>query len=665
MKKLSVKKVAELKGCTERNIRKLISEGKMTAHPVPNCANGQMQYVIYLEELPMELQEVYARRYGRGKVLQLSLKSDAAADETLTQDELDSFTDSQRREIACWKNICACWLVFASSSDLSKADAMDKYIEKVKEQKAELLDELGITVSKSSLYRKLQAYRANDIAGLANKRGYSNRGKSKIHPQVWDLFLYHYLDNQNLPSFAQVYDDIKEIIDEYPDEIPCTVEDLPHIKTFIRHYETDVPEALKILGRLGPKAYSDKCEMYIERSLEGMVSNDVWVADNYTLDVIAIDEDGTQRRLSLTAFVDIRSGIVTGMYVTDNPCGASTLMALADGIARYGIPRVVYFDNGKEFLCRDIGGKGNRAKKSVDYSQDPPTILQQLGIEMRVAIVRNAKAKPIERTFKVVKERVMRLFETYTGGNIMERPENLKSKLKRGEIPTAARIREEVKLLIESEYNYKAYGGKSKIEHGKTRMEVWQDNLTVVRKATQSELALMMMRSQRPVKYGRNGVKITLSGTDMYYSNDEHRLTLFGKKVYVRYDATKVETVRLYEAETDKYICDAMLNLDLFQKYGAENEDLSLAQERIRRISKADKQRLKELQKLGGLDIDVLDMKVRKGRGYMRKSNIPDNTPVELIRFKEKQYYEPEQQAVGGSVVIDINKMVTTAERQK
>lgn len=45
---------------------------------------------------------------------------------------------------------------------------------------------------------------------------------------------------------------------------------------------------------------------------------------------------------------------------------------------------------------------------------------------MTNAIVRNAKAKIIERRFRDVKDRLSRLFPTYTGGNVVERPERLK-----------------------------------------------------------------------------------------------------------------------------------------------------------------------------------------------------------------------------------------------
>ncbi len=54
---------------------------------------------------------------------------------------------------------------------------------------------------------------------------------------------------------------------------------------------------------------------------------------------------------------------------------------------------------------------------------------------MTNAIVKNAKAKIIERRFRDIKDHLSRLFETYTGGNVVEKPEKLKGVLKNGEIP--------------------------------------------------------------------------------------------------------------------------------------------------------------------------------------------------------------------------------------
>ncbi len=54
---------------------------------------------------------------------------------------------------------------------------------------------------------------------------------------------------------------------------------------------------------------------------------------------------------------------------------------------------------------------------------------------MKNAIVKNAKAKIIAWRFRDIQDHHSRLFETYTGGNVVEKPEKHKGVLKNGEIP--------------------------------------------------------------------------------------------------------------------------------------------------------------------------------------------------------------------------------------
>ena len=184
--------------------------------------------------------------------------------------------------------------------------------------------------------------------------------------------------------------------------------------------------------RDGEKAFNDRCLPYMVRMYDELEANECWIADNHTFDVQTLDDEGKIHRLYLTAFLDAKSGVLTGWNITDTPNSWSTILALRHGISRFGIPKCVYFDNGREFLTHDVGGRGHRNHGSrKDIAVDPPTILKRLGIEMRNAIVRNAKAKPIERTFGTVKSQFSKIFKGYCGGTILERPESLKRRVKK------------------------------------------------------------------------------------------------------------------------------------------------------------------------------------------------------------------------------------------
>lgn len=166
----------------------------------------------------------------------------------------------------------------------------------------------------------------------------------------------------------------------------------------------------------------------------------------------------------------------------------------------HGLPLGVYFDNGSEFLTHDIAGRGHRKKADRNTGDDPPTIFSLLGITMTNALVKNAKAKNIERYFYTFKESISKAFSGYCGGTILERPEDLAKKVKNGEIPTDKEIADLLEVL----------------------------------NATDEDLTLLMARTSRYRKIKRNGVCIELYGKKIWFK-DENTVFNIGREVYVRY----------------------------------------------------------------------------------------------------------------------------------
>lgn len=111
------------------------------------------------------------------------------------------------------------------------------------------------------------------------------------------------------------------------------------------------------------------------------------------------------------------------------------------------------------------------------------------------ALVRNAKAKIIERRFLDFKNSISRLFATYTGGNVVEKPEILKVELKNGNIPDKEAFIKEIEELIEYYLNYEEYNGAVAADKGKRKIDVYQENLHTKTTATEEQLNLMMLRS--------------------------------------------------------------------------------------------------------------------------------------------------------------------------
>lgn len=191
-----------------------------------------------------------------------------------------------------------------------------------------------ISISVKTLYRKWKALKDNDLDVLVDKRGKARKGKSNVTEVMWQTFLSYYLDEAQHP-IQKCYEYTRLYLQ---DAAPDMVADMPAYTTFWRRIQNDIPEAMEVLGREGQKAFRDRCAPYIRRTYESMASNEWWIADNHTFDVITQGENGQRHRLYLTAFFDARSGIFTGCHVITAPSSQSTLVALHKGIFEIWYP---------------------------------------------------------------------------------------------------------------------------------------------------------------------------------------------------------------------------------------------------------------------------------------------------------------------------------------
>lgn len=577
--RLSTQEVARLYGKDERTIRRWAKSGKIQATSFLNEFNSP-EYLFPLDALDAPIREKY--------FLQLKASLTPPSVDILpkrrTSSPLDHYTAEEREEITWWLKTVDDWQRYRSKYPGSKAEADDRFIALCTKTDPEH------PLSVDMLYSRWRAIREDDMDGLVNKRGKTRKGKTTIQPEAWDAFLYFYLQEAQHPMM-KCYEYMKLLLRE---DHPDLVADIPSYTTFTRRVKSDIPEAVEVLGREGEKAFRDRCAPYIRRTYEGMASNEWWIADNHTFDVITQGDNGQRHRLYLTAFFDARSGIFTGCYVTTAPSSQSTLIALRKGILKYGIPENIYVDNGREFLTFDIGGLGHRKKKPKDGQErfEPPPVFERLGIKMTNAIVRNAKAKIIERRFRDVKDHLSRLFDTYTGGNVLEKPERLKGVLKNGEIPLDSTFTEAVEELLDWYFNQQPYGGEVAADRGKPRQQVYNENLHTRRVAGAEDLNLMLMRSARPQKVTRRGVHLDIAGQRLDYWNDDMLMGLLGKQVYFRYDPDDLSEVRVYDLK-DRYIMTAPVDNTAVLTYGASREDVKEAMGKVRRMERLTKEALK------------------------------------------------------------------------
>ncbi|MDO5125361.1 MAG: Mu transposase C-terminal domain-containing protein [Ruminococcus sp.] len=654
---LSVQETAELKGCSERYIKKICKDGKLNCSIEINDKN-RPKYMIPISALSEDLQKKYyaQKRIEAGVV---PVKTAVKHDKNRVLKSFEDYSGSERSQIVLWKTILDDWQSYRDSYPNKKTEVDQLYVSKLQ------LEYPDIQISIDTLYRKLSAYRKGDLQGLCENRGGWNKGQSQIPKEVWEQFCYLYL-SENKPTVSRCYELTRTWTMEY---YPDLVSEIPCERSFRRHIKSEIPQAVLTYLRDGDKAMKDKCLPYISRMYDKLHANDVWIADNHTFDIQSFDEvEGTIHRLYLTAFLDAKSGVLVGWNVCQSPNSQSTILALRHGIKRFGIPKAVYFDNGREFLTHDVGGKGHRRRKTDNDDIEPPTILKRLGIEMHNAIVRNAKAKPIERTFSTLTMQFARMFEGYCGGTIMQRPESLKRRIKDGKIPCDFEIREFIDEWIDGDFNVQKYGGSESTFKGMSRIDVWNRDIKTigVRRAPESELNLMLMRSTRIQKVKRNGVFVDIVGEKLWFMDENMTYKHLGEEVYVRYDPADLRSVRIYDKD-DRYLwtweCADKLLVDYITDNTDEISDAMSMQRKTQKFIKAEAKAITDgMSNSRKIDLyAAAALKSSKGKDKF-KIIMPSN--VIMIKADEPEAQELPA-AVGYEVDIDINKMNKNIERRK
>ena len=240
MELLTVKDVAELKGCSTQFIRLQLKQGKIDARLI-QAANGRPQYLVPVTALSTDLQRKYYRRSGVTPPAELKLLK--APEPAKTVKSLEEYTEQQRDQIGYWVTLLEKWQTFRLefSGPKSKADAA--FI------KQEQLD-----ISAATLYRRQAALKANDLDGLVELRGQWRKGQSDMPNGVWRVFLSYYLDQ----SCDPVQKCIRSARDYLTLKQPELLEGFPSDSSFYWRINQDIPPAVTVYNRKGFKALHDR-----------------------------------------------------------------------------------------------------------------------------------------------------------------------------------------------------------------------------------------------------------------------------------------------------------------------------------------------------------------------------------------------------------------------
>ena len=465
---LTIEEAAELEGVDYFALYRRIERGKINSVKIKsNSHSSGYEIRIELEELSEKAQRKY---YAK-------LSGDTITERKLTM-EVSDLTEKQRKDAYEWQHIIEEWEKHVSGNWKKKTALTEEFVQKWNQEHDK-------KISVRTLNRKREQYRENGIVGLADFRGTnaSKRG-SQIPEVVWALFLNWWLDEAK-PNVSTVYRNVSYFVEM---NLPELYEQLPTYATFYNNTKK-LPVAVVKFFREGNKAFEDDCIPFLRRMYNDIDSNDVWSADYHTLDILVKDDvTGKLIRPHASVWIDVRSRKILSVVLCENSNSDGVISAFKKAAVKYGLPKQVYLDNGREYLVSDFGGRGRR--KTDENAEYGLTILERCGVKMYNAQVRNGKSKVIERIFAEVKKEFSKLVTTYTGGHPDERPERMKklNKVleKEDNVPLLSEIKIFFENYVEGIYNEKESSGMGM--NGKCPNDVYEENLIRKRTATKEEL---------------------------------------------------------------------------------------------------------------------------------------------------------------------------------
>lgn len=492
---INVKKAGELLGISGRAIRIKANNHEFTYKYVKGRGGKKME--ILLSSLP---EDAIARYYHCEPVRN-------------EVEELEDFSKSQQAEA----NNKA-WVVELYQKR-EKGLSTDAFVEWYNH-------EFNASITRANIFQWQKKLKEGGTAALVDRRGEHKRGTTTVPDAAWDYFYALYM-TQAKRGVQLCYDYTKE---KFPD--------IPSAYAFRRKLKT-VPEYALIYYREGENALRDVLPS-MDRDKTDIASNDIWFSDHHRVDVFTKNEDGSRIcRLWLTVFFDARSNkVISYICRAADPAADVIKQTMKKGMELHGIPREVYFDNGKDY-------------RSKVFSQEfPLSLVHQLGIKSIYATPYHGQAKTVERFFRTFEERFGKMFPTYTGKDAKNRPE--KMRVSDEKILSIAPSIETFLTALDNymeDYNHTPSRGKNL--DGKSPDEVYYQNLSVKREITDRKALALLCGTFDTRTVNKSGISFR---NRVYW--DKELLPYFKKKVIINYDSENLDVLNVFN-EDMRAICVA------------------------------------------------------------------------------------------------------------
>lgn len=244
--------------------------------------------------------------------------------------------------------------------------------------------------------------------------------RNDIPVEAWDTFKVDYL-RLEAPTATSCYERLQRVAKVKGWE-------LPSLRTFERAIER-LPRAVRVLAREGEEALMRTFPAQ-ERDRTCFHALEAVNADGHKFDVFVRTHTGVVVRPIMVGVQDLYSGKLLGYRMAETESADLARLAFRDVVEQYGIPGKAWLDNGRGFASKMLtGGVANRFRFKV-REDDPLGVLTGLGVEIHWATPYHGQAKPIERAWRDLCDRIAKhpaFAGAYTGNKPDAKPENYAS----------------------------------------------------------------------------------------------------------------------------------------------------------------------------------------------------------------------------------------------
>ena len=309
----------------------------------------------------------------------------------------------------------------------------------------------------------------------------------------------------------------------------ATLEDLPSEASVIRFLRNWREEYVAVRrGRSRKHDWETMQEPYVTRDVTKYRPGELWIGDHTELDFMVLNERGELDRRWITAFIDIRTGLIPGTHLAWQPSSDTIALAFrnavtgsqlraftcdpaSSGAGKFeklsitNVPETVMIDNGKDY-------RSNYTKRvfgKIDFDDSARLSVQRLTKLHYVLRYHGQSKAQMERWYKTI-QTMLKYLPGFKGNQYQNKPDSLAEDLKTGRILTVEQFDAMVAIAINT-YNNRIH----RTLNNQSPIQCYLTNQTQQRSIDLRVLDFLMMKVQ-----GRRirRCQVTLFGKE-YYSD--------------------------------------------------------------------------------------------------------------------------------------------------